>query len=216
MQDFSEALIEAYQILSEKWETFDAGWGPTKLWHSNSASEFRAFLQNASSAGIKGLRLSIGSDIYLAARASDLNHDNIVNIAQDAYLTTERAFEWSICGYPKVRDFEEDNYENNKLDAEDLAFYTSETDARYASYTDEDVYDPETGELLWIHDGKRHTLVADCGSFEVSLYNFYSQQFPQFRYGDSLQTKYEKKLFEASQTYSALKPLIKRLYMTNM
>ena len=92
-----ETLWEPEKALTEKWETFDAGWGPVKLWHSTSVSEFRAFLQNAASAGIKGLRLSIADGLYLAARASDLNHDMIVDIAADNYLIDEPMdFEWYI------------------------------------------------------------------------------------------------------------------------
>ena len=77
--------------LNEKWEILEADWGPTKLWYSTSTSEFRAFLKNAASAGIKGLRLAIGEGVYLAARASDLNHDNIIDIAAENYLVSRYA-----------------------------------------------------------------------------------------------------------------------------
>jgi hypothetical protein len=112
----------------------------------------------------------------------------------------------STCGFPNLKAFEQDNIEQDFFDDYDYDNY--EVDG-------ESVIDPETGELLWEFDGKAHQLVADCGTFEVALYNFYSEQFPQFKYGDG---RYFKKydLFESSETYFALKPLIKKLYMTNM
>ncbi len=206
--------------LLEKWETFDIGWGPVKLWHSSSISEFRAFLSNAGSAGIKGLRLSITDGLYLAARASDLNHDNIVETAEDNYICDKGInFEWSTCGFPKLEDFDNDNFEGK--DPGEEAFFAeidAASKAQYGSYKDKAVIDPETGETLWIHDGKRHMLVADCGVFEVALYQFYSQQFPQFKYGDTNNTEYlcKRDLFETSETYFVLKPLIKKLYMANL
>jgi hypothetical protein len=218
MKDFSEALIEEYQPIIEKWEAFDAGWGPVKLWHSDSVSQFRSFLQNAAAAGIKGLRLSIADGAYLAARASELNHDNIVNIANEEFLITgNEDWEWSTCGFPKLADYDFDNFENHLDDDDDFfADYYAQRDAEYASFAGTPVLDSDTGELLWHHDGKRHQLVADCGNFEVALYNFYSQQFPEFKYGDHLEIRRNLDLFETSATGKALKPLIKRLYMTNM
>ena len=58
-------------------------------------------------------------------------------------------------------------------------------------------------------------LVADCGTFEVSLYNFYSKEFLAFKNGDGGR-KTNFQLFETSETYAALRPLIKKLYMTNL
>lgn len=216
-----ENLWESDNKLIEKWETFDADWGPEKLWYSTSVSEFRAFLQNAASAGIKGLRLSIADGIYLAARASDLNHDMIVDIATDNYLIdgSER-FEWSTCGFPKFSDFENDNFEGKDKDEEDLEWiseYEKQESAKYAAIAGQeyDVIDPETGEsYTFVRDGKSHMLVADCGTFEVALYNFYSKEFLAYKNGDGgIKTNFQ--LFETSDTYFALKPLIKKLYMTN-
>ena len=210
------------KALLEKWETFDSDWGPEKLWHSTSISEFRAFLQNAASAGIKGLRLSIADGIYLAARASDLDHDGIVDIATDNYLIDgTEDFEWSTCGFPKLEDFDIDNFEGKDWDEEDLAWMAegeAEEDAKYAAMKDQEyvIIDPETGERhTFIRDGKRHMLVADCGTFEVALYNFYSRDYLAYQQGDGgIKTNFL--LFETSATYRALKPLIKRLYMTNL
>lgn len=203
-------LYEELDSLWEKWETFSAGWGPTKIWHSDSVSEFRSFLQNAANAGIKGLRLSITDGLYLAGRASDVTHDNLVDLAVENYIAERSTkFEWSTCGFPNIEAFEQDNFEQELFDDDD--------DFDFDDYeeTGKNVIDPETGELLWEFDGKVHQLVADCGTFEVALYNFYSEQFPQLKYGDG---RYFKRynLFESSETYFALKPLIKKLYMTNM
>jgi hypothetical protein len=217
-----ENLWEPDKALTEKWETFDSDWGPEKLWHSTSVSEFRAFLQNAASAGIKGLRLSIADGIYLAARASDIDHDTIVDIATDNYLIdgTEE-FEWSTCGFPKIADFENDNFEGKDWDEDDLAAWKAEMDASeaadYAAVKGKeyDIIVPETGEVkTFVRDGKQHTLVADCGTFEVELYNFYSREHIAYKNGDGVAWR-ELQLFETSETYFALKPLIKRLYMTN-
>ena len=216
-----ENLWESDNKLIEKWETFDADWGPEKLWHSTSVSEFRAFLQNAANAGIKGLRLSIADGIYLAARASDLNHDMIVDLAAENYLIdgTER-FEWSTCGFPKLADFDNDNFEGKDYDEEDLEWtseYEKQEAAKYAAIAGQeyDVIDQETGEShTFVRDGKPHMLVADCGTFEVAIYNFYSKEFLAYKNGDGgIKTNFQ--LFETSDTYFALKPLIKKLYMTN-
>lgn len=216
-----ENLWEPDKALTEKWETFDSDWGPEKLWYSTSVSEFRAFLRNAASAGIKGLRLSIANGIYLAARASDLNHDTIVDIATDNYLIDgTEDFEWSICGFPKISDFENDNFEGKDWDEDDLAWSAemdAGEDAEYAAMKGQeyDVIDPDTGEAkTFVRDGKQHTLVADCGTFEVALYNFYSKEHLAYKNGDG-GSKTSFRLFETSETYFALKPLIKKLYMTN-
>jgi hypothetical protein len=200
-------LYEELDHLWEKWEIFSAGWGPTKIWHSDSVSEFRSFLQNAANNGIKGLRLSITDGLYLAGRASDVTHDNLVALAVKNYIAERSTkFEWSTCGFPNLKAFEQDNIEQDFFDDYDYDNYEEDG---------EDVMDPETGEILWEFDGKIHQLVADCGTFEVALYNFHSEQFPQFKYGDGRYFK-QYKLFESSETYFALKPLIKKLYMTNM
>jgi hypothetical protein len=228
MRDFSGALIKEYQQpLAEKWELFDTSYGPMKLWHSDSASEVRSFLTNAASAGISGLRLCISGsdyfgDLYLAARASDLNHDDIIEIAEKNYLDTaafDRRYECSTCGFPKLANFDFDNFELTQMSAGTKEMRDAE-DAdeakEYRSYAGKTVLDP-WGDTLWVHDGKKHMLVADCGSFEVALYGFYSEQFPEFRWGDrDKAARMPKALFERSETYFILKPLIKKLYITNI
>ncbi len=226
MKDFSSALIDDYnQQLVEKWETFDTKYGPKKLWYSDSVSEVRAFLSNAAANGIQGLRLCISSsyfgDLYLAARASDLDHGDMIEVAEKNYLMTEtdRRYECSTCGFPKIANFDFDNFELSQLSAGSQASlndWHAEEAKEYANYAGKTVLD-HWGEPLWVHDGKKHMLVADCGSFEVALYGFFSEQFPEFRWGDRDKAAGNSKdLFERSETYFILKPLIKKLYMTNM
>jgi hypothetical protein len=211
-------------ILTEKWETFDYYRQPVKIWHSTSASEFRAFLQNVPSTGIKGLRLAIKDGVYLAARASELSHDSLTDIAVENYLIDSRKdVEWSTCGFPKVEDFDTDNFEGNNddnFDGEELGDdYTDLEDdvkARYAALAGEKyiVTDPDTAEVFeFVRDGKQHELIADCGTFEVRLYNFYSREYIAYQNGDGI-GKTNFKLFETSETGYALKPLIKKLYIT--
>jgi hypothetical protein len=219
MEDFSEALIEDYDLY-EKWEILDARWGPTKLWHSNSVFELRTFLQNVHTTGVKGLRFSFNDGLYLVANGMDLTHDNMVQLAKDAYIADKNdKFEWSTAGIPNHEAFSEDNVENTYFADEDgewLDEYNDEFADEYTLAKGSAVIDQETGEVIWVHDGKHHVLIADCGTFEVSLYNFYSKQFPEFKYGDYPKYYSVKRLFEDSVTYKALQPLIKKLYMTNM
>lgn len=222
LYDFTNALIKEYLIcgssLTEKWEVFDANWGPVKLWHSDSVSEFRSFLQNAGNTGIKGLRLMVKDGFYAAANAAELIHDNMLDIAKDNYLiiSGRRAdFEWSSCGYPNMKACDEANIENSFSEEEDFD-YDFDRDREYLDYKGQDVVNPEDGEYFWTSDGKYHALRADCGNFEVSLWAFYSKQFPEFRYGCDPTHPREYRCFEDSELYFVLKPLIKKLYMTNM
>jgi hypothetical protein len=221
MKDFTNALIEEYLTrntdLTEKWEVFDTHWGPAKIWYSDSVSEFRSFLQNAGNTGIKGLRLMVKDGFYAAANAAELIHDNILDIAKDNYLITSgrRAdFEWSSCGYPNMEACYNANIENSFAEEED-SDYDFDINREYLAYEGQDIIS-EDGEYLWTSDGKRHVLHADCGNFEISLWTFYSQQFPEFRCGCNPTNPREYPCFEDSELYFVLKPLIKKLYMTNM
>ena len=71
-----------------------------------------------------------------------------------------RDFELSTCGFPKMDDFDNDNFECNDLDETDQAFadeWYAQQEAEYAAikgqgYT---VMDPETGEVKeFVRDGK--------------------------------------------------------------
>ena len=222
LHDFTNALIDEYLTnssnLNEKWEVFDSEYGPVKIWYSDSASEFRSFLQNAGKTGIKGLRLMVKGGFYAAANAADLTHDDILYIAKNNYLitsTNRKDFEWSACGYPNMEAFYNANIENRFAD-EDTDFDGDfDIKREYLEYAGQDIIS-EYGEYLWTSDGKYHALQADCGNFEVSLWMFYSQQFPEFRCGCNPNNPLEYRCFEDSELYFVLKPLIKKLYMTNM
>lgn len=247
MKNFTEALIEEYissDILTEKWYVGD-DFAFERLWHSDSISQFRAFLQNAGQSGIRGLRLSIAPDCYLAARASDLNHDGIVDLANSLYLTdlSQRDFEWSTVGYPKAEDFDIDNFEGmddleTDEDANDLEFSSMEVSEDYLEDEDEtedeisdeqrfnDYYTDHLRAADTSYDYKdikdfrsvvqedftsdiRGCMIANCGTFEVSLYNFKSEQVAETL--KSERAKHAKTL-ESSETWKVLKPLCKNLY----
>ena len=248
MKNFTEALIKEYMpseaALTEKWYTGD-NVAFERLWHSDSISQFRAFLQNAGQSGIRGLRLSIAPDCYLAARASDLNHDGIVDLANSLYLTDlrQKDFEWSTVGYPKADDFEIDNFENmddleadeDTEDSDDLEFSSTEmpeedfedenenedeiSDERRFNdyYTDQlraadTSYDYKDFRSVFQEDATTNIhgrLVANCGTFEVDLYNFKSDKIPESLKAE--RAKYAKTL-ESSETWNVLKPLCKNLY----
>jgi hypothetical protein len=248
MKNFTEALIKEYTssdtALTEKWYTGD-NFAFERLWYSDSISQFRAFLQNAGQSGIRGLRLSIAPDCYLAARASDLNHDGIVALANSLYLTDlrQRDFEWSTVGYPKVDDFEIDNFEGmDDLGADEDAEYSDDLEVSSIEVPEEDLEDEDETEdeisdeqrfndyyadqlraadtsydykdfrSIFQEDATsdiRGRLVANCGTFEVSLYNFKSEQVPESLKAE--RAKYAKTL-ESSETWEVLKTLCKKLY----
>jgi hypothetical protein len=248
MKNFTEALIKEYissdTTLTEKWYAGD-NVAFERLWHSDSISQFRSFLQNAGQSGIRGLRLSIAPDCYLAARASDLNHDGIVYLANSLYLTDlrQKDFEWSTVGYPKVDDFEIDNFEGmDDLEADEDAEYSDDLEVSSIEVPEEDLEDEDETEdeisdeqrfndyyadqlraadtsydykdfrSIFQEDATsdiRGRLVANCGTFEVSLYNFKSEQVPESLKAE--RAKYAKTL-ESSETWEVLKPLCKKLY----
>ena len=251
MKNFTEALIKEYiptnDTLNEKWYTGDS-LAFERLWYSDSISQFRAFLQNAGQSGIRGLRLSIAPDCYLAARASDLNHDGIVALANSLYLTDlcQKDFEWSTVGYPKVDNFDIDNFEGlDDLEADEDATYSDDLEFSSIEVPEEDLEDEDENEDE-ISDEQRFNdyytdqlraadtsydyknikdfrsvfqenatssirgrLIANCGTFEVSLYNFKSDQVPESL--KSERAKYAQVL-ESSETWKAIKPLCKKLY----
>ena len=160
--------------LNEKWYTGD---DPSceRVWFSASISEARQFIVSLVSSGtVKGVRANIAPNSYAFAKAMDLNHDMMDAVLDDLFV--EHA-DWRDCehvtiGIPKCIDFETDNYENENPELHVL----------------EPNYDP-----LKDYEGR---LTADCGDFEISLYNFRS--------------KYD---FEGSETEKLFKPFIKRLYV---
>ena len=95
--------------LNEKWYNIDA-WGSGRLWFSDSAIEFKNFMRNLSASGLKGIRLCIGKDFYLAANAEDYGHDTMLELAEDELYVEPPRVECSTCGVPKCTDFELLNY----------------------------------------------------------------------------------------------------------
>lgn len=160
MQDLFKDLIKEYSVeadkkpLMEKWYTGDnPEW--ERIWYSDSSSEFRAFLRNISTTPIKGLRLCVAPDIYLAAKALDLNHDGMIELAKFLYLiepTSVNSLEFSTCGFPKAIDFKLDNFEIAMLKDDGIE----------------------------VNMEGKPCLIADCGNFEVALYAFKSAQYPEY------------------------------------
>ena len=138
IHDISEALIAEYtdESLNEKWYQWDSV--VHGVWYSDSASQFRSFLKTAAGTGIKGLRVCIRPDCYLAVKASDASHTMLIDFAKQNYLIDPSLkytdFEMFTCGFPKCADFTANNIDTLLPN-----------------------YKPFTYE----------TLVADCGSFEA-------------------------------------------------
>lgn len=159
--------------LTEKWHNSEDHNG--RVWFSDSAIQFKNFMQSLSSSGMQGVRLIVAPDFYLAANALDLNHDMMLEIAEkELYLDVPhpRACEFYTCGIPKCTDFDLGN-----------------------SY--------ETGS----ENNYQGVLVADYGTFELSLYHFTSKTCPEYT------ANHKYPYFEDSETYRALKPLLKRIYI---
>jgi hypothetical protein len=191
MYDFSEVLINEYSaaqenssVLAEKWYIGD----PTRerVWYSDSISQFRNFLINLPNTDLKGIRICVAPDAYLAARASDLGHFQILDFMQygiyDAYedddipdIGSSSRFEMASCGIPKAEDFSLDNFEVQRYEFEDEV---------------------------------KDRLVADCGTFEVLLYQFKTDKVP-----DYVSEYKNAKVLESSEIWRVIKPLTKRLYV---
>lgn len=180
--------------LNEKWHTIDA-WGSNRLWFSDSAIKFKNFMQNLHSSGLKGVRLCIAKDFYLVADAQDYSHDHMIELAEEElYLEVPSRVEGFTCGIPKCTDFELGNYE-----LADLKQYAIDypDDADFIKYLDYDADKDYQGRLI-----------ADYGTFELSLYAFNSKAYPDY----IVRTK-DFPYFEDSETYRVLKPLLKKIYI---
>ena len=177
----SKTFLEAYEELNrlnEKWYRLEDFWG--RIWFSESEVQFRDFMSSLSSNGLKGVRLIVAPNFYLIANAEDFNHDTMCEIAEsELYVEVPSKTEWTTCGVPKCVDFEQANYELEDLDND---------------------YDP-TAEY-------KGMLVANYGTFEISLYNFKSKECPDYKPRNA-----SAPYFEESETYKALKPLLKRIYI---
>jgi hypothetical protein len=186
-------LYEKLNTLNEKW--YDMEDYGNRLWFSDSAVEFKNFMRNLPSSGLKGVRLCIAPDFYLAADAGEYQHDTMVETARDSlYIPIPDNIERTTCGIPKCTDFELGNFEIEQLRQDALDDPDDETLAMYLDYDAEQDY--------------LGTLVADYGIFELSLYNFKSKECPEYISDRSSAT-----YFEDSETYRVLKPLLKRIYV---
>jgi hypothetical protein len=187
-------LYEKLNILNEKWYNDAEIWGG-RLWFSDSAIEFKNFMQNLSSSGLKGVRLCIAPDYYLAANAEDFQHDTMIEAARDIlYITPPDNIEYTTCGIPSCIDFELGNFEIELYRQYALDDPNDETPTKYLNY---DAAKDYIG-----------TLVADYGTFELSLYSFKSKACPEYK-SDREHATY----FEDSEIYRVLKPLLKRIYI---
>jgi hypothetical protein len=178
--DLFKELIAEYSSnsLSEKWYQWDSV--IEGAWHSDSASQFRAFLQNAAAIGIKGLRACIRPDCYLAVKGLEAAHRQLIEFAKQNYLVDSSVkwteFEMLKFGFPKADNFSQENMD-----------------------TLDPFYEPV----------KYKAIIADCGSFEAILDLFESEQFPDFK-NDTAKLWLGKAIsLETSETYKVLKPLIK-------
>ena len=178
--DLFEELIAEYssEPLDEKWYQWDSV--AQGAWYSDSISQFRSFLQNAADAGIKGLRVCLRPNCYLAVKASEASHTMLIDFAKQNYLIDPALkytdFEMFTCGFPKCADFTSSNID-----------------------TLVPGYKPFTYE----------TIIADCGKFEADLYFFETKQFPDFINLSAPKWLGKAIDLETSETYNVLKPLIK-------
>ncbi len=186
-------LYEKLSTLNERWHRLEEYDG--KLWYSDSEIQFRNFMKNLPSSGMKGVRLIVAPGLYLAANASDMAHDYMIDAAEEElFINVPDGAEWLTCGIPKCTDYDLGNYEMAELEQSALE---NPDDDFYAQYRNYDSAKEHMGELI-----------ADYGIFELHLYNFISRTCPEYK------SKYGMAdYFEDSETYRVLKPLLKRIYI---
>lgn len=178
--------------LNEKWQDVPGYNG--RLWFSDSAVKFKNFMQNLPATGLKGIRLCVAPNFYLAAGAEHYNHDTMEMGAEDGlYLDVPRC-ERTTCGIPKCTDFELGNFEIQSLKQYAMDYPEDTEMAMYLNYDADKDY--------------QGMLIADYGTFELSLYAFKSRTCPEYVPNYSRAT-----YFEDSETYRVLKPMLKRLYI---
>jgi hypothetical protein len=190
MKNFSDSLVEEYlelseHLLTEKWYTCKDDY--SRLWFSDSISEFRSFLKNIPSTTLRGLRLCVSSGIYLAADASEFNHDMMIDAAKDLYLVTGNPFfEKLVCGCPTYAHFDSVNYGYVIEEDESIDEIKKCTENDYTGL-----------------------LCADCGSVEILLYDYTSDKFPDYVHPWN---KTASRL-ETSEIWKVIQPICKKLYI---
>jgi hypothetical protein len=186
-------LYDKLSQLNEKWFNSEDYWG--RIWFSDSAVQFKNFMMNLNTSGMKGIRLVVAPDFYLVANAADFNHDMMIEVAEEEfYLDVPETRELTTCGIPKCTDFELENYETAELKQEAEDNPEDEDLAKYLNYDPGNDY--------------QGMLIADYDTFEIALYNFISKACPNY-VSKNNKTKY----FEDTETYRVLKPLLKRIYI---
>ena len=186
MKNFSDALVEEYSnILTEKWYSVENH--RSRLWFSDSISEFRSFLKNISNTSIRGLRLCVAPNCYIAANADSFNHDMMVNSAKALYLFDGKPyFEKLVCGCPTYAHFDSVNYGYDIEEDESMEEIKEYTEGDYTGL-----------------------LCADCGTVEILLYNYTSDKFKDYTnpWDDN------PARLESSEIWKVIQPLCKNLYI---
>ena len=188
-------LYEELGKLNEKWYNVE-GYG-TRVWFSDSAIEFKNFMKNIGSSGLKGARLTVAPGFYLVGMAEDFNHEAMLDIAEhELALEPPPSYkiEQATCGIPKCTDFELGNFEVEERRQFAIDFPDDEEAEEFLNYDAEQDY--------------KNRLVADYGTFELTLYWFKSRAFP-----DHLAERQYATYFEDSEIYRVLKPMLKRIYI---
>ena len=187
------SLYEELSQLNEKWYSLE-GYNE-RLWYSDSEFSFRDFMRNISTSGLKGVRLIIAPDFYLAANAEGFDHFTMCLLAEEELgIDVPADVESTTCGIPKCTDFELANYEIKDLKQAAMEGPDDESLQKYLNYDAEKDY--------------KGNLIADYGTFELDLYQFNSKSYPDYK-----SAKVNAKYFEDSETYRVLKPMLKRIYI---
>jgi hypothetical protein len=188
-------LYEELNQLNEKWYNIDDY--ASRMWFSDSAIEFKNFMKNIDSSGLKGVRLTVAPGFYLVGMAEDFNHEAMLDIAEHELaleVPPTSRIEQATCGIPKCTDFELGNYEVEERRQFALDFPDDEDADECLNYDAEREY--------------QNRLIADYGTFELALYWFKSREFP-----DHLAERQYATYFEDSEIYKVLKPMLKRIYI---
>ncbi len=182
--------------LTEKWYRSESKHFHGNLWYSESPIQFLNFLRNLPNTNLKGVRLVVAPDLYLAANAEELNHYMMCSIAkEELFLEVPAEVENTTCGVPKCTDFELANFEIEELKQMYLDDPSGFEDlSKYANYDAKKEY--------------QGYLIADYGIFELNISLFKSKAYPEYKSHNSNAT-----FFEDSETYKVLKPLFKRIYI---
>lgn len=187
------SLYEELSQLNEKWYNSEEYNG--RLWYSDSEFSFRDFMRNISASGLKGVRLVIAPDLYLVANAEEFDHEIMCDAAKEELgIVIPANVELITCGIPKCTDFALANYEIEDLKQAAMEDPDDEFFQKYLNYDVDKDY--------------RGKLIADYGTFELSLYQFNSKSYP-----DHKSKNPNAEYFEDSETYRVLKPMLKRIYI---